>query len=81
MWKKEAGRNFGVFFKAGLPYTILGIMIIFAGIYALKRIFAGSEYLAAILFVWLALFWMIYQSMFRKRISEVAGQGGSNGDV
>lgn len=79
MWKKEASRNLSVFFKAGLPYTLLGMAIIFAGIYALKRIFAGSEYLTAILFVWLALFWMVYQPLFRKRIRKVAGRAGSNG--
>jgi hypothetical protein len=40
-------------------------------LYLLKHVFADSEYLVAILFVWLAVFWGIYQPLFRKRIHRV----------
>lgn len=70
--KKETRRNFKVFLWAGLPYTILGMLIVFGGIYLLKRIFADNEHLVVIIFLWLALFWFIYQPLFRKRIRKVA---------
>jgi hypothetical protein len=76
MWKSDAKRNLRLFFRAGLPYTLVGMAVIFGGIYALKKIFAGSDYLTALLFLWLALFWFIYQPLFRKRIHKVAGQPG-----
>jgi uncharacterized membrane protein len=79
MWKTDAKRNIRLFIKAGLPYTLAGIVVIFSGVYALKRIFAGADYLTAVLFIWLALFWLIYQPMFRKRINKVTSQIGSNG--
>ncbi|MGD9212202.1 MAG: hypothetical protein PVI90_15580 [Desulfobacteraceae bacterium] len=79
MWKTDAKRNISLFFKVGLPYTLIGVMVIFSGIYALKRIFAKSEYLTAILFIWLGLFWMIYQPLFRKRIRKVTRQTSLNG--
>lgn len=66
-------RNMRTLLKAGLPYTILGMIIVFAGLYAIRRIFDGSEYLTAILFLWLALFWFIYQPLFRNRIRKVTG--------
>lgn len=65
---KDDKNNLMVFLKAGLPYTIAGALIIFLGIYGLKYIFAGSEHLTAIIFIWLALFWFIYQPLFRKKI-------------
>lgn len=65
---KEDRNNLAVFLKAGLPYTLAGALIIFLGIYALKYIFAGNEHLTAIIFIWLALFWFIYQPLFRKKI-------------
>ncbi len=57
--------------KAGLPFTVAGIIIVFLGLFYLKKIFADSEYLVAILFIWLALFWFIYQPLFKKRIQKV----------
>ena len=74
MWKTDAKRNLRLFFRAGLPFTIIGMAIIFTGIYALKKVFAGSDYLTGMLFLWLALFWFIYQPLFRKRIQKVAGR-------
>ncbi|MFH1152369.1 MAG: hypothetical protein V1793_01015 [Pseudomonadota bacterium] len=71
MWKQEAKNNLIVFMKAGLPYTVAGMVIVFSGLYALKKIFFGNEYLVAILFVWLAVFWGIYQPLFRHRIHKV----------
>jgi drug/metabolite transporter (DMT)-like permease len=72
MWKKEALTNLGLFIKTGLPYTIAGVAIIFAGIYCLKYFFEDSEYLTALLFLWMALFWSIYQPLFRKKIKSYA---------
>ena len=70
--KKETKRNFKVFLWAGLPYTILGMFIVFAGLYILRRIFGDNEHLVVIMFLWLALFWFVYQPLFRKRIRKVA---------
>lgn len=66
--KPEAKNNMAVFLKAGLPYTIGGVLIIFFGIYLLKYFFSDSEYLTTIVFIWLALFWLIYQPLFRSKI-------------
>lgn len=74
MWKQEAKNNLIVLMKAGLPFTVLGMIIVFSGLYFLKRIFAGNEYLVAILFVWLAVFWAIYQPLFKKRMIKVKQQ-------
>ena len=71
MEKDEAKKRFAVFLKAGLPFTIAGMAVVFGGIWAIKTIFKGSEYLTVLLFVWLGLFWFIYQPMFRKRIEKV----------
>ena len=65
---QEAKNNMTVFLKVGLPYTIGGALVIFLGIYLLKHLFPESEYLTAIIFIWLALFWLIYQPLFRKKI-------------
>lgn len=67
---KEDKNNLAVFLKVGLPYTVMGALVIFLGIYALKRIFADNKHLTAIIFVWLALFWFIYQPIFRKKIKS-----------
>lgn len=69
--KNQVRHNLMVFAKAGLPFTIAGMIIVFAGIYGLKRLFLDSDYLVAILFVWLALFWTIYQPLFKNRILKV----------
>ena len=71
MLKSEAKSNLAVLVKAGIPYTLAGMAIVFAGLYLLKRIFADSEYLVAILFVWLAVFWFVYQPVFRTRMERV----------
>jgi len=60
-----------VFIKAGLPYTIVGMIVVFCGLAGLRYFFGDSDYIAAILFVWLALFWFIYQPLFRKRMLTV----------
>jgi len=70
-WKREVKDNLLVFMKAGLPFTVGGGIIVFLGLYFLKEWFADSEYLVAILFIWLALFWFIYQPLFKKRIQRV----------
>ena len=68
MWKQETRTNLILFAKAGLPFTILGMVIVFAGLYLLKQYFADNEYLTAILFGWLAIFWIIYQPLFKNKI-------------
>jgi len=70
-WKREVKDNLLVFMKAGLPFTVIGMVIVFLGLYFLKEWFEESEYLVAILFLWLALFWFIYQPLFKKRIQKV----------
>ncbi len=74
MKNTDAKRRFAVFLKAGLPFTIAGMAVVFGGLWAIKTIFKGSEYLTVFLFVWLGLFWFIYQPMFRKRIEKVKKQ-------
>lgn len=70
MWKKEVKTNLTLFVKAGLPYTIGGMAIVFLGLYLLKQMFAGNEYLTYILFAWLAVFWLIYQPLFKNKIAN-----------
>ncbi len=70
MWKKEVKTNLTLFVKAGLPYTIGGMAIVFLGLFLLKQIFAGNEYLTYILFAWLAVFWLIYQPLFKNKIAN-----------
>ncbi|NOX33025.1 MAG: hypothetical protein GXP56_04715 [Deltaproteobacteria bacterium] len=71
MWKKEVKTNLGLFLKAGLPFTLWGMGIVFLGIWILKQIFAKNEYLMAILFAWLAIFWVIYQPLFKNKIVKI----------
>jgi uncharacterized membrane protein YfcA len=70
MKKKFDKKLTGILFKVGIPYTIAGIAVVFAGIYALKHFFAQNEYLTIILFMWLAVFWFVYQPLFRRRIEK-----------
>lgn len=74
MSKEQTRRNVRLLLKAGLPYTCAGMVIVFVGIYVLKHFFAHSSYLTAILFLWLAAFWLVYQPLFRKRIQSVSGR-------
>lgn len=76
MKNNDAKRRFAVFLKAGLPFTVAGMAVVFGGLWAIKSIFKGSDYLTVLLFVWLGLFWFIYQPMFRKRIEKVKKQMG-----
>jgi len=70
MWKQEASKNLTIFVKTGLPFTIAGMVIIFAGIYGLKYFFGNSEYLTVMLFLWMALFWFVYQPLFRNKVKR-----------
>ncbi len=74
--KPEAKNKMAVFLKVGLPYTIGGALVIFLGIYLLKHLFPESEYLTVMIFIWLALFWLIYQPLFRRKIMAVKNQQG-----
>jgi hypothetical protein len=71
MWKEEVKTNLGLFIKAGLPYTLVGMIIVFTGLYLLKQIFAQNEYLSYILFAWLAAFWLVYQPLFKRKIATI----------
>ena len=71
MANQDAKKRLMVFLKAGLPYTAAGMIVVFAGLYLLKRFFAQSEYLTILLFGWLAIFWLVYQPLFRKRIEKI----------
>ncbi len=70
MWKKEVKTNLSIFVKAGLPYTLGGMAVVFAGLYFIKQIFGENEYLTYILFAWLAIFWLIYQPLFKNQITK-----------
>lgn len=74
MWKAEVKRNLKLFLRAGLPYTLVGAFIILSGIFVLKKRLAGSDYQTAALFIWLGLFWFVYQPLFRKRIRRIHSQ-------
>jgi uncharacterized membrane protein YfcA len=69
--RDDAKQRLALFFKAGLPYTLAGIVIIFAGIWMIKHYFQDSRHLSLMLFGWLALFWFTYQPLFRRRIQQV----------
>lgn len=81
MLNKEDRANLFIFTRAGLPFTLIGMIIVFIGIYFLKSLFADNEYLVAILFVWLALFWSIYQPLFKRRIAQVRNGMNRNSDL
>ncbi|MEA2108215.1 MAG: hypothetical protein U9P07_02185 [Pseudomonadota bacterium] len=66
--KQNVRKKLIVLLKVGVPYTIGGVLIIYLGIYLLKRLFPDSDYLTAMIFIWLAFFWFIYQPLFRKKI-------------
>lgn len=68
MSKQETKTNFTLLLKAGLPFTLLGMAVVFLGIYGVRYFFSESRYFTVILFLWLAAFWFIYQPMFKKRI-------------
>ncbi|OGR12003.1 MAG: hypothetical protein A2277_01710 [Desulfobacterales bacterium RIFOXYA12_FULL_46_15] len=78
MWKKEAKTNLILLLKAGLPFTLLGMLIVFAGIYILKQVFAENQYLTGMLFAWLAIFWVIYQPLFKNQIIKIKAQIKNN---
>jgi hypothetical protein len=67
----DGKQRFMVFIKAGLPFTIVGMGVVFGGLAGLKHFFGDSEYLTPVLFLWLALFWFIYQPLFRRQILRV----------
>lgn len=69
--EKEVKNNLVVLIKAGLPFTVLGMVVVFSGLFFIKHIFKDNEYLVAFLFVWLAIFWMVYQPLFRKQIAKI----------
>jgi len=72
MWKQEVSNNLKLFIRVGLPYTVIGMIIIFAGIFGIRKIFADSQYQTIYLFLWIALFWFIYQPLFRKKIRKTS---------
>ena len=71
MLNNEAKNNLTILMKAGLPFTLLGMVVVFLGLFLIKHFFSGNDYLVAFLFVWLAIFWAVYQPLFRRRIARV----------
>ena len=71
-WKQQTKRNWILFGKAGLPYTVVGMAIVCLGFYLLRRYMGDSEYLSAALLIWFAAFWIVFQNLFRKRVQQVA---------
>ncbi|MBN2785603.1 MAG: hypothetical protein JXR25_12335 [Pontiellaceae bacterium] len=59
-----------LFVRVGLPYTMIGIGVVYGGIFLLKKIMAESDYVGTMIFAWLALFWFVYQPLFRRRLNE-----------
>lgn len=74
MLDPEGKKRLRVFIRAGLPYTIVGMVVVFGGLWAIRVLLAGNEYQGTILFVWLAIFWFVYQPLFRRRILRVKRQ-------
>ncbi len=72
MFDEEVRKNFVVLLKVGIPYTIIGMGVVFGGIYLLKKLLGNSEYLTVTMFLWLAVFWFIYQPLFRRRMKRLA---------
>lgn len=70
-WKQNSKRNLLLLIKAGIPLTILGMLVVFIGIYIVKHFLAGTQYFSIALIVWLALFWFIYQPIFIRKIRKV----------
>jgi hypothetical protein len=70
MSKKIAKQKFKLLLKVCIPYTLGGMAVVLGGIYLLKYLFGDSEYLIVFLFLWLALFWFIYQPMFRRQMQK-----------
>ncbi len=69
--KQNIRRNFIVLLKAGLPYTLAGIVAVFGGIWVIRRLFEGHPWQNGLLLLWLALFWFVYQPLFHRRIRQV----------
>ena len=62
--------------KVGIPYTLIGMVVVSLGLFLLERLFAGSDHLMTILFVWLGVFWAIYQPLFRQKMRKFSRQEG-----
>lgn len=70
-WKQNSKRNLLLLAKAGIPLTIIGMVVVFIGIYIVKYFFAGTQYFSIILVLWLAAFWFVYQPIFIRKIRKV----------
>lgn len=69
---KQDKQSLSSILKVGIPYTLVGMAVVFAGIYLVRYLFAESRYYMVFIFLWLAVFWFIYQPLFRKALREVA---------
>lgn len=69
--EKQDKRNFLGKLKVGIPYTLVGMAVVFGGIYLLKHLFGESDHLLIFMILWVALFWFIYQPLFRRKIRGV----------
>lgn len=70
-WKQNSKRNLILLAKAGIPLTIIGMLVVFFGIYIVKYFLAGTQYFSIALIGWLAVFWFIYQPIFIRKIRKV----------
>ncbi len=68
MVKQETRKNIALLLKAGIPFTLFGMAAVFLGLYGIRLFFSDSRYFTVILFLWLAVFWFVYQPLFRKRM-------------
>ncbi|MCB2188729.1 MAG: hypothetical protein KQJ78_20105 [Deltaproteobacteria bacterium] len=66
--KQTTKKNLSLFLAVALPYTLIGMAVIFGGIWTIKHFMPNSEYQDMILLIWIAIFWFIYQPMFRRAI-------------
>jgi hypothetical protein len=70
-WKQNSKRNLLLLAKAGMPLTIIGMVVVFLGIYIVKYFLAGTQYFSIALIGWLAVFWFVYQPFFIRKIRKV----------
>lgn len=68
---RQDKQNFRSKLKVAIPYTLVGMTVVFAGIFLLKHFFGENDYLTVFMILWFALFWFIYQPLFRRKIRGV----------
>jgi hypothetical protein len=74
MERQETRKRLRLLIRVGLPYTVIGMGVVFLGLYGVRHFFRDSDYLSLLLFSWLAVFWFIYQPLFKKKIQHIRQQ-------